>query len=130
MTILASPSFMPGMGTRGGTALSMAYMARDMVVNRARRVSLCVDMGTPFLLTSVGDHVRRFRLGGVSEPDDQPVWQACDGQCGIADEALADTELVGTVCGTYSDLAGADFYFVGAAVFVPDVKNAAFRYFV
>lgn len=62
--------------------------------------------------------------------NDQPVGQAGDGQPGIADEALFDTQLVGAVGRKDADAASTDFNLIYAAIVTFYRKDAISGFFV
>ncbi len=109
----------------------MAKMARDRVVKRAKNVVFLTDMGGSFLISNgiwCRDSFRR--IGHRPQLNHQPVWQAGDGQPGIADEALVDAELVRAVCGDDGDAARTHFNLIDTAVFPCDGESADFLYIV
>lgn len=72
-------------------------------------------------LNSIGYYVNGLLIvlrgqSGGAQPDYQPIGQAGDGKNGIAEKALTDAELVGTVRRDNADASGADFHLVFAAV--------------
>ena len=120
VTILDRPSFIPGMGTGFGIALSNIKMVSATTVKTDSVVSLFSFMskllfnGLP-IDNLITDNIR-LRLIICFQLYHKPVWQTDDGQQGGIDKARGDAELIGAIRIDDTDSVGADLDGVAAAV--------------